>query len=96
MNNIQKRIHFRRGCITLWLKQKNPSILSMQAKPSLKPSVPTAQTGALRNERPTQAECEGVHRPNRLQALPPAEHHLEMGSTRQKNQPNLEDVGLLK
>lgn len=95
MNNIQKRIHFRRG-------------LYGALKQSTKP-VPLNEIGDMifdvfkdNNAMPKYSDIKedsmaySGGEDNAYKEYLRFNAVLELGSTRQKNQPNLEDVGLLK
>jgi len=99
MNNIQKRIHFRRGLYHA-LAQANEPILLTDAGEAIFDALKNhSEDGALPDyERDTgqgrmrrRSHAESVYKKYLLMNA-----ILEMGSTRQKNQPNLEDVGLLQ
>jgi ATP-dependent helicase YprA (DUF1998 family) len=99
MNNIQKRIHFRRGFYHA-LERAEDSIPLIEAGDAIFEAMAADRTeGALPNyERNTgqglmrrASHAEPVYRKYLLMNA-----ILEMGSTRQKNQPNLEDVGILE
>jgi len=99
MNNIQKRIHFRRGLFHALKNSRQPislpeageAIFEAMAADRAEGALPKFErdTGPGRMRRGSQAEP--IYRKYLLMNA-----ILEMGSTRQKNQPNLEDVGLLE
>ncbi len=99
MNNIQKRIHFRRGLYhalknagqSIPLAEAGDIIFDAMAADRAEGALPNFErnSGPGRMRRGSQAEP--VYRKYLLMNA-----ILEMGSTRQKNQPNLEDVGLLQ
>lgn len=99
MNNIQKRIHFRRGLYHALAKAGCPvpltdageAIFNAMAEDRADGALPQFEknTGSGRMRRGSQAEP--IYRKYLL-----LNTILEMGSTRQKNQPTLEDAGLLQ
>jgi len=99
MNNIQKRIHFRRGLYHALAQAEEPIPLPDAGDVIFETFTEHHADGALpeyekdpgRGRMRRGSQAEPVYRKYLLlNAI------LEMGSTRQKNQPNLEDVGLLK
>jgi ATP-dependent helicase YprA (DUF1998 family)/ribosomal protein L37AE/L43A len=99
MNNIQKRIHFRRGLYHALEQAESPIPLPDAGEAIFDALKNHSEDGALPDyERDTgqgrmrrRSHAEPVYRKYLLMNA-----ILEMGSTRQKNQPNLEDVGLLQ
>ncbi|WAI00946.1 DEAD/DEAH box helicase [Methanogenium organophilum] len=99
MNNIQKRIHFRRSMYQTLLESDEPLQLMDMGEEIYQILKEHKNEGAL----PPFAKNSGG---GRMKATKNAERTyrrylllnaiLELASTRQKNQPNLEDVGLLK
>jgi len=99
MNNIQKRIHFRRGLYHALKNSRKPIPLTEAGDAIFDAMSVDQAVGALpkfeRNAGPGRmrrgSHAEPIYRKYLLMNA-----ILEMGSTRQKNQPNLEDVGLLE
>jgi len=99
MNNIQKRIHFRRGLYHALESAGQPIALTEAGEAIFEAMIADREEGALPNfERNSGSgrmrrgsQAEPIYRKYLLMNA-----ILEMGSTRQKNQPNLEDVGLLQ
>ncbi|NLZ29760.1 MAG: DEAD/DEAH box helicase, partial [Methanomicrobiales archaeon] len=100
MNNIQKRIHFRRGLYRALAEREDPLALSDAGDAIFEVLSAHSEDGALpeyekdpergRMRRRTSRAGSVYRKYLLLNTI------LEMGSTRQKNQPNLEDVGLLQ
>lgn len=99
MNNIQKRIHFRRGLYHTLAQAESPISLSEVGDAIFDVLKAHREEGALPDYEIDTGEgrmrkssnAEPVYRKYLLlNAI------LEMASSRQKNQPNIEDVGLLK
>jgi ATP-dependent helicase YprA (DUF1998 family)/ribosomal protein L37AE/L43A len=98
MNNIQKRIHFRRGLYHALNRAGRPVPLTETGDAIFDTLAEYRRDGAL----PEYEKDTGPGRMRRSNYSEPVYRKyllmnaiLEMGSTRQKNQPNLEDVGLL-
>jgi ATP-dependent helicase YprA (DUF1998 family) len=99
MNNIQKRIHFRRGFYHALERASGPVLLTEAGDAVFEAMAEDRADGAL----PNYEKNTGTGRMRRGSHAEPVYRKylllntiLEMGSTRQKNQPNLEDVGLLE
>ena len=96
MNNIQKRLHFRRGMYRAVKNSSSPSalmdigneILNIYKQENVVPKY-TENTGQQRMV-PGRGEENAYKNYLLFNAI------LELGSPHQRNQPNLEDVGLLK
>jgi len=99
MNNIEKRIHFRRGFYhalanadqPIPLTEAGEAIFDAMEADSAEGALPHYERDAGTGRMRRSSQAEPVYRKYLLMNA-----ILEMGSTRQKNQPNLEDVGLLK
>ncbi|RQD80246.1 MAG: DEAD/DEAH box helicase, partial [Methanocalculus sp. MSAO_Arc2] len=99
MNNIQKRIHFRRALYHTLAHEENPVLLREAGETIFNTLKHYQSEGALpdfekhggEGRMRRSSKSESVYKKYLL-----LNTILEMGSTRQKNQPNLEDVGLLK
>jgi ATP-dependent helicase YprA (DUF1998 family) len=98
MNNIQKRIHFRRGLYHTLAEADEPFSLMDAGEMIFDTLQEFRSDGAL----PNYEINPGSGRMRRASQADPVYRKyllmnaiLEMGSNRQKNQPNLEDVGLL-
>ncbi|KUG20739.1 helicase, c-terminal:type iii restriction enzyme, res subunit:dead/deah box helicase, n-terminal [hydrocarbon metagenome] len=99
MNNIQKRIHFRRGLYhalahaedSLPLTEAGDAIFDTFMQYRADGALPQYEKDPGQGRMRRGSQAEPVYRKYLL-----LNTILEMGSTRQKNQPNLEDVGLLR
>ncbi|WP_218133188.1 DEAD/DEAH box helicase [Methanofollis tationis] len=99
MNNIQKRIHFRRGLYhtlketggPLPLLEAGDEIFNTLSRHHSDGALPAFENDPGSGRMRRNSRAEPIYRKYLLMNT-----LLEMGSTRQKNQPNLEDVGLLK
>ena len=99
MNNIQKRIHFRRGLYHALAEAESPISLSEAGDAIFDVLKAHRSEGAL----PAYEKDSGEGRMRKSSNAEPVYRKylllnaiLEMAPSRQKNQPNIEDVGLLK